>query len=68
MLSRSIDLSEIEEVLANIQSHTGTPEQSTRIEGSTAAGRTLKIWIVGTKWPPDEPVVLKSVAERGVSD
>lgn len=65
MALRHISHAEIEEVLANIESHAFTPEHSTKIEGLTAAGRTIKVWIAGTRWPPREPVRVKSVAPRG---
>lgn len=67
MAVRHITHSEIEEALANIIRHQFTPLESTRIEGTTAAGRTIKVWIAGTRWPPKEPVRIKSVAPRGRS-
>jgi hypothetical protein len=65
MKQRGITHSEIEEALTNIRGHVSTPENSTKIEGMTLAGRTIKIWIVGTRWPPKEPVRIKTVAPRG---
>jgi hypothetical protein len=67
MAVRHIVHSEIEEALANITRHQFTPEHSTRIEGMTLAGRTLKVWIVGTRWPPKQPIRIKSVAPKGRS-
>jgi len=67
MSARKILHSEIEEALDNIDKHDDTPKNSTRIEGQTSAGRVLRIWIAGTRWPPKEPVRIKTVAQKGRS-
>ena len=68
MKRRNVTQSEVEEALANISITYNTPEDSTCIVGTTASGRALKIWIVGTEWPPSKRMILKSVAGRDEDD
>lgn len=68
MRLRKITKAEVEEALANIVSRYSTPKDSTCIVGVTAAGRTLRVWIVGTDWPPKEPWILKSTAGKDEED
>lgn len=69
MARRGITFREVEEALANVHQTRTTPQDSTCIVGSTSAGRVLKIWIVGTAFPPsNETMILKSVAGRDEED
>lgn len=63
---RGVTDQELNEALSNIISTVSTPEDSTCIVGKTRRGKTLKIWIVGTTFPPPTDVwVLKSIAVKG---
>ena len=66
MKRRNVSDLELNEALSNILETSSTPEDSTCILGKTKAGRVLKIWIVGTTFPPPTGVwVLKSIAGKG---
>lgn len=66
MRLRNVSDAELNEALSNIVSTSSTPEESTCIVGKTKTGRVLKIWIVGTTFPPPTGVwVLKSIAGKG---
>lgn len=68
MRRRGITGDEIDQALSNIRQHYSTPQDSTCIVGTTHAGRVLKIWIVGSDWPPNEPLIIKSAAGKGEED
>jgi hypothetical protein len=69
MRRRHVTDAELNEALLNIIETSSTPEDSTCIVGKTKAGRVLKIWIVGTTFPPSTGVwILKSIAGKGEAD
>lgn len=69
MRQRKISDMELNEALNNIVSTASTPEDSTCIVGKTNEGREIKIWIVGTTFPPPTGVwTLKSIAVKGERD